>query len=399
MKKQGLLGLEMELLLLNKELYPISAYRKVRRLIPPVERGIRGSKVGLTRMVKELYPSIIEINFRPYWDDEFDYFTTELQTCLSRIWKKSSEKGIYPAPIAAPLIVSGKQSLRPGETCAMHFHYSWGGGFLRREERLPYYNVFCMLYLVLLPATMSSGYIAGKRRSFLGGRYKIATALYPPVHIREDTFDFDSILDEMEKLSSEFGIHHAYPCNPRLLDIAPLTKEEAYFLLSRKSTVEIRAFDTVPSLLIIRALWILIAAIGRFISDHEEAFRDVDRTIFRSIWLMRNRVLKKGFNATTIPVSKGLLPKIGDEYWPRFLYENMTIKDALLWLIEYIGEYIDQLAETSQNIKHVIDRFKTFVSRGLTPSERILEIINQPNWKKRMLEIFEWAIYDIDFVP
>jgi len=308
------------------------------------------------------------------------------------------EIGIYPCPIALPPIVPDKRGLRPGETCAMHFHYSWRGGFLRREERLPYYNVYSMVYLILSPCAASSGYL-NRRRSFLDDRYIMATALFPPVHIGEETYDFEYILEEMKRMSSELGIHHPYPYNPRLLDIAPLTKEEAYFMLSRKSTVEIRAFDTVPSLLIIRAIWLMISAIGRFVADNEDAFRHVDRSIFKSIWILRNRVIRHGFNAMTTTVSKSLLPKVKGEFWPRYMYESMSVKDALLWLIDYLGEYIDVLAETSSNIKIVMDKFKSFVKEGKTPAERLLQYIGEPNWEKKFIEIFEWALYDADFVP
>jgi len=398
MKKNGLLGFEMELLLLNDRLEPVDAFRKVSRVIPKSELGPRGSELGLTRVVKELYPSILEINFRPFWDNEFDYFTDEVHVFLSKLWKNASEMGIYPCPISLPPRVSSEEGIRPGETCAMHFHYSWRGGFLRREERLPYYNVYSMVYLILLPSTLSSGYLL-KRRAYLGDRYIMATALFPPVHIREEFYDFDYILEEMRRMSSELGTHHPYPYNPRLLDIAPLTKEEAYFLLSRKSTVEIRAFDVVPSLLIIRSLWILISAIGKFVSDNVDEFRYVDRSVFRSIWFMRNRVLKHGFNAKTITVSKSLLPQIKGEHWPRFLYEEMTVKDALLWLIDYLGEYIDMLSETSSNIIPVINKYRSFVRDGRTPAERLLEYVEKPDWHRKFIEIFEWALYDPDFVP
>jgi len=399
MRREGLLGLEMELLLLNKDLEPIGMFRRISRLIPRTERGPRGSELGLTRVVKELYPSILEINFKPFWDSEFDYFTDEVQGFLSKLWRNASEKGVYPCPISVPLVIPRGSTVRPGETCAMHYHYSWGGGFLRREERLPYYNVYTMTYLIILPATLSSGYLANKKRVFLGDRYILAAALFPPVHIRDEEYDFDYILEEMRKISSEFGTHHPYPYNPRLLDIAPLTKEEAYFLLSRKSTVEIRAFDMVPSLLIVRAIWIIISALGRFIADHTDSFRNIDRSVFRAIWLMRYRVLKLGFKATTIQVSRSLLPVVDGEPWPRFLYESMSFKDALLWLIDNIGEYIDQLAESSRNIKYVIDKFKSFVSDGKTPAEKILEIVGKENWKKKLLEMFEWAVFNADFVP
>ena len=399
MRKQGLLGLEVELLLLDENLQPVDAFRKISKVLPRTERGPRGSELGLTRVVKELYPSILEINFRPYWDNEFDYFTEEIQGFLSKLWKNASEKGIYPCPIAVPPLVSKNRDLRPGETCAMHFHYSWGGGFLRREERLPYYNVYSMTYLIMLPASLSSGFAGGKTRAYLGDRYIIATALFPPVYIREESYDFDYILEEMERLSSEFGTHHPYPQNPRLLDIAPLTKEEAYFLLSRKSTVEIRAFDTVPSLLIIRALWIIIAALGRFAAENVSSFKNVDRTVFKNIWLLRSRVLKHGFRAQTIQVSKSLLPEVEGKPWPRYFYESMSVRDALLWLIDYLGEYIDILAETSHNIKPVIEKFKAFVKEGKTPAEKLLSYVGKPDWKKKFLEIFEWAFYDADFVP
>jgi len=399
MRDEGLLGLEVELLLLNENLEPISAFRRVSKLIPKTERGTRGLELGLTRVVKELYPSMIEINFKPFWDSEFDFFTSEIHSFLSKLWKDASEKGIYPCPIAVPPSLGKGHYIRPGETCAMHYHYSWRGGFLRRQDRLPYYHVYTMTYLILLPSTMSSGFLAEKPRAFLDDRYIMATALFPPVYIEEETYDFDYILAEMERMSAEFGTHHPYPQNPRLLDIAPLTKEEAYFMLSRKSTVEIRAFDVVPSLLIMRALWIIIAALGRFISKNVEAFRNVDRYVYRVIWLMRNRVLKHGFRATTIQISKSLLPHINGEPWPRFLYERMTIREALLWLIDSLGEYIDMLSETSSKVKEVIGKFKSFVEDGKTPAEKLLEYVGKPNWKKKFLEIFEWAFFNADFVP
>ena len=393
------MGLEVELLLLNENLEPISAFRRVSKLIPKTERGTRGLELGLTRVVKELYPSMLEINFKPFWDNEFDLFTAEIHGFLSKLWKDASERGIYPCPIAAPPSMGKEHHIRPGETCAMHYHYSWRGGFLRRQERLPYYHVYTMTYLILLPSTMSSGFIAGKPRAFLGDRYIMATALFPPAYIEEETYDFDNILAEMRRISTEFGTHHPYPYNPRLLDIAPLTKEEAYFMLSKKSTVEIRAFDVVPSLLIMRALWIIIAALGRFTAKNQEVLKNVDRSIYRAVWLMRNRVLKHGFKATTIPISRSLLPHIDGEPWPRFLYEKMSVRDALLWLIDYLGEYIDILSEASNRVKEVINKFRGFVADGKTPAEKLLEYVGKDDWKKKFLEIFEWAFLNVDFVP
>ena len=398
-EQKGLIGIEIEVLLMNKNLEPADAASWFIKRMPKETIGVRGFQIGLTRVVKELYPSMLEINFKPFWEDEFDHVTMELQNTLKKLWEIGSEAEIYPCLISAPPFIPKNREIRPGETCAIHFHYSWGGGFLRQVERIPYYNGFAMIYLLMLPITLSSGFVAGKKRSFLGCRFKLATALFPPVYLTEENFDFDYILSEMELMSAELGSHHSYPREPRLLDIAPLTKEEAYFLLSRKSTVEIRAFDTVPSLLLIRGLWILIAAMGRFITDHRDAFKKVERSVFRTLWFLRSRVIKHGFKATTIPISSALLPRVNGEPWPKFFQEPTPIRDALLQLIEDLKPYIELIGETSTAVKRTMDKLMEFIKEGQTPAEKLYRVYESPDWKKRLLEILEWAIYNLDFVP
>ncbi len=398
-EQRGLIGIEIEVLLLNKNMEPVDLARWFIKRMPRETIGIRGFQIGLTRVVKELYPSMLEINFRPFWEDEFDHVTAELQNTLKKLWEIGSKIDVYPCLIGAPPSIPPGREIRPGETCAVHFHYSWGGGFLRPVERIPYYNGFAIVYLLMLPITLSSGFLGNKKRAFLGDRFKLATALFPPVYITEENFDFDYILQEIELMSAELGSHHSYPRDPRLLDIAPLTKEEAYFLLSRKSTVEVRAFDTVPSLLLIRALWILIAAMGRFIHDHIDAFKKVERQVFKTLWFLRSRVIKRGFKATTIPISPALLPRIDGEPWPRSFLEPTPIKEALLQLIEDLKPYIEKLGETSTAVGRTMNKLIEFIRDGQTPAEKLYKVFEAANWKERLLEILEWAIYNLDFVP
>ena len=40
-----------------------------------------------------------------------------------------------------------------------------------------------------------------------------------------------------------------------------------------------------------------------------------------------------------------------------------------------------------------------FIRDGQTPAEKLYKVFEAANWKERLLEILEWAIYNLDFVP
>jgi len=406
-KDKGYIGTEIEAILLDDEGKVVDQFKVVSKKIPKKERGRRHIDIEKSRVTHDVWFSQPEINVRPFWEDQFDDFYQELSHLVIDLYEAAKSSGyqlcllpIPPLPHRDPMIRESQP--RDAETQSIHYHYSVGGGFPDKFSRLPFYNAFVLTYLLLAPATFTSFYAYGKRRNYLSTRFNLATAVYPPPYLDPNsTLDHNYILKEINEIQSEIGLVHPVPENVRLFDISFLTKEEAYWLIPRKSTVELRPFDTVPSLLIIEALWLMVAAIGKKVISNKNSFIKIHKDVFRVIWRLRSRVIKDGFRAPLPKIEKEKLPTIDDEKWPRYLYDNEigNVREAMLWLMDDLQPELDQITETSTMAKAVLSKFKSFIKEGLTPVERILIRFKGKDITRALIQVNEEAIYDPFYIP
>ncbi len=406
-KDMGYIGTEIEVIILNGEGKVVDAFREIARKLPRREIGKKHIDIETSRVTHDVWESQPEINIMPFWEDEFDEFYKELSSLIIDLYEIGESLGykicLLPLPPnghSDPLI--DQIQPRDAETQSIHYHYSKGGGFPDKRSRLPYYNAFVLTYPILMAATLTSNFGFGIFRNYLGSRFYLGTAIYPPPFIEANKEpDYNYMLKELEFMRRDLGLIHPVPDNIRLFDISFLTKEEAYWLIPQKSTVELRPFDTVPSLLIIEAMWLIIAAIGKKVMDHERAFLNVNRDAFRVIWRLRSRVIKKGFNAKIPKTEKENLPKIGEERWPKFLYDDeiTTVKDAFLWLLDDLEEPLSKITKKSTLAGEVLFKFRKFVKDGLTPGERIAKRSKDKDFVKTLLEVCDETIYDPFYVP
>ncbi len=403
----GYIGMEIETIILNDEGNVVDAFREIVKKLPKRERGRKHINIERSRVIHDIWGSQPEINVMPFWEHQFEEFHRELSSLLIDLYEAGRSLGYHvcllplpPKGHSDPLI--NKIHPRDAETQSIHFHYSKGGGFPDRPSRLPYYNAFVLTYLVILPTTLSSFYGFGKTRKHLGARYNLATALYPPPYIDiNKVIDYSYMLKEIEAMTKELGLVHPLPENIRLFDVSFLTKEEAYWLVPRKSTVELRPFDTVPSILIMEAIWLLIAAIGKKVIKNEAAFVKVKRDAFRTLWRLRQRVVKFGFKAKIPKVDPEVLPVIDGERWPRFLYDDEAIyvKDGLMWLLDDLKNELEEIGAYYGTAKQVLSRFESFVREGRTPSERLMKKLKGKDKVKGLLEVCRRAVLDPFYVP
>jgi len=404
----GYIGAEIELVILNEEGYVVDGFRKIAANLPKKEKGLKHKMLEKSRIIHDIWESQPEVNVKPFWEMEFNKFHRELIRLLVDLWEAGIEAGYYVCLLPTPPKGHIDPILntffpRDAETQALHYHYSKNGGFPDRRSRIPYYNAFVLTYPILTVATLTSFYFKGKMRKYLGARFHIATALHPPPYIDPKAeINHEYMLKEIEYMKRVIGCVHPVPENVRLFDISFLTKEEAYWLIPRKSTVELRSFDTVPSLLIIEALWLIIAAIGKKVIKNESKFYKLDREAFMAIWKLRERVIKQGFRAKIPKVDPEFLPKINNEPWPKYLYdpEINTVKDAFLWLMEDLKEEFEDMGYTRGLPRKVISRFTDFIKEGKTPSERIMsKMKNIEDLTKILLEACKKAISDPLYIP
>lgn len=406
-KNMGYIGVEIEVILLNGEGKVVDGFREIAKKLPKREKGKKHIDIETSRVTHDVWESQPEINIMPFWEDEFDSFYKELSSLIIDLYEIGESVGyktcLLPLPPnghSDPLIDAIQP--RDAETQSIHYHYSKGGGFPDKSTRLPYYNAFVLTYSILMASTLTSFYGFGTIRNLLGARFYLGTAIYPPPYIDPSKEpDYTYMLKELEYMKKDLGLVHPVPENIRLFDVSFLTKEEAYWLIPRKSTVELRPFDTVPSLLIIEALWLLVAAIGRKVIDNEKAFINVRRDAFKAVWRLRNRVIKKGFKATLPKIDKENLPIIGDEHWPKFLYDDETenVRDAFLWLLDDLDKELTLITKNSSLAGEVLYKFRKFVKEGLTPGERILKRSQGGDIVKALLKVCDEAVYDPFYIP
>ena len=405
---RGYIGTEIELIILNRDGFVVDAYRKILSYIPKRERGRRHRDIERSRITHDVWDSQPELNIKPFWENQFEGFHKELVKLISDVWEAGRDAGLYVCLLPTPPRGHEDSTLnrffpRDAETQAIHYHYSKNGGFPDKFSRIPYYNAFVLTYPILMASTLTSFYALGKIRKFLGARFNQATALYPPPYIDPRAeINHEYMLRELNYMRKVIGCIHPVPENIRLFDISFLTKEEAYWLIPRKSTVELRPFDTVPSLLIIQALWLLVAAIGKKVIKYEEEFYKVKKKAFIAIWKLRQRVAKKGFKARLPHVDPNILPKINGVAWPKYLYseEIQDVGDALIWLINDLSQELDEMGYDSGLAKKVLAKFKHFVKDKETPAERILrEVKSRDELAKKLIEICERAANDPFFIP
>ncbi|MGQ4892188.1 MAG: hypothetical protein ACP6IP_06830 [Candidatus Njordarchaeia archaeon] len=406
-RNKGYIGTEIELLILNEEGKVVDAFKEIAKKLPRRELGRKHVNIELSRVTHDVWGSQPEVNIMPFWEDQFEEFQKEIGSLMVDLYETAKRLGyricLLPLPPSGHLDpMVDKIYPRDAETQSVHYHYSKDGGFPDRISRLPYYNAFVLTYAILLPTTLTSFYGFGKERNYLGARFHLGTALFPPPYIElNKQVDHEYMYKEIQVMRKEMGLLHPVPGNIRLFDVSFLTKEEAYWLIPRKSTVEMRPFDVVPSLLIIQALWMMIAAIGKKVIKHENSFLDVGKEAFRVIWRFRQRVIKRGFRARIPKVDPRNLPVIGDERWPRYLYDReiLNARDALLWLINDLEPEFEEMGYNSGLARRVLQEFKKFVAEGLTPSERIKNRCREGDIVKCLLDICEEAVFDPFFVP